>query len=147
MATTTETTIRLTRVINADPATVFEAWTSPEHLKNWSAPEGMSVGIAEVDLRIGGRFRIRMENPDGEHFTAVGTYLEIDAPRKLRYTWKWEEQGINHYDTEITVEFMDRDGATEVIMIHDLFPDAEEAAKHDHGWTSCLNRLEGLFAD
>jgi hypothetical protein len=45
----------------------------------------------------------------------------------------------------VTVEFFDRGDATEVVLTHELFPDAELAAKHNEGWTSCLNRLEGLF--
>jgi uncharacterized protein YndB with AHSA1/START domain len=145
MTTTTDTTLRLTRLIQADPATVFEAWTEPEMLNQWSAPEGMDIE-AEVDLVVGGRYRIRMKGPDGTLFNAVGEYREIDPPNRLSYTWKWEEKGNDHYDTLVTVEFHDRDGATEVVLIHELFPDSEIAGKHSEGWTSCLNRLEGVFA-
>jgi uncharacterized protein YndB with AHSA1/START domain len=143
----TDTSLRLSRTIRADLATVFEAWTEPEQLKQWSAPEGMTVAAAEVDLRVGGRYRIRMKNPDGEIFTAVGEYREIDYPNRLVYTWGWEETRNNHYETRVTVEFFDRGGATEVVLTHELFPDAELAGKHTEGWTSCLNRLQGLFAD
>lgn len=147
MATTTEPTLRLTRMIRADPAAVFDAWTQPEHLKRWSAPEGLDVDAAEVDLRVGGRYSIRMQAPDGGHHTAVGEYREIERPHRLSYSWRWSEPGNDHYDTLVTVEFHARDGATEVVLTHELFPDAEIAGKHDEGWTSCLNRLEGLFED
>jgi len=86
-----------------------------------------------------------MKNPDGEIFTAVGEYQEIIRPNRLVYTWGWEETGNNHYETRVTVEFLDRGGATEVVLTHELFPDADLAGKHNEGWTSCLNRLEGLF--
>ena len=145
MTTMTDTSLRLSRTIQADLETVFEAWTKPEHLNQWSAPEGMAVE-AEVDLRVGGRYRIRMKSPDGETFNAVGEYLEIDRPNRLVYTWGWEETGNNDYETRVTVEFFDREGGTEVVLTHELFPDAELAAKHNEGWTSCLNRLDGLFA-
>jgi glutathione S-transferase len=145
MTTTTATSLRLTRLIQADPATVFEAWTDPKQLNLWSAPEPMDVE-AEVDLRVGGRYRILMKGSDGGVFTAVGEYREIEKPNRLSYTWKWEEPGNDYYDTLVTVEFHDRDGATEVILIHELFPDAEIAGKHTEGWTSCLNRLQGVFA-
>ena len=145
MTTTTATSLRLTRLIQADPATVFEAWTDPKQLNLWSAPEPMDVE-AEVDLRVGGRYRILMKGSDGGVFTAVGEYREIDKPNRLSYTWKWEEPGNDYYDTLVTVEFHDRDGETEVILIHELFPDAEIAGKHTEGWTSCLNRLQGVFA-
>ena len=144
MKTATETSLRLTRMIQADPAEVFEAWTDPKLLNLWSAPEPMDVE-AEVDLKVGGRYRILMKGSDGGVFTAVGEYREIDPPNRLSYTWKWEEAGNDYYDTLVTVEFHDRDGATEVVLIHELFPDAEIAGKHTEGWTSCLNRLEGVF--
>jgi glutathione S-transferase len=145
MTTTTDKSLRLTRLIQADPATVFEAWTDPTKLTLWSAPEGMDLE-AEVDLRVGGRYRLLMKGSDGGVFTAVGVYREIDSPNRLSYTWKWEEPGNDHYDTLVTVEFHDRDGGTEVVLMHELFPDAEIAAKHDEGWASCLNRLEKLHA-
>ncbi len=145
MTTATETSLRLTRMIQADPAKVFEAWTDPKQLNLWSAPEPMDVE-AEVDLRVGGRYRILMKGTDGGVFTAVGEYREIDPPNRLSYTWKWEETGNDYYDTLVTVEFHDRDGATEVVLIHDLFPDAEITGKHNEGWTSCLTRLEKVFA-
>ena len=110
-----------------------------------SAPEGMAVE-AEVDLRVGGRYRIRMKSPDGETFNAVGEYLEIDRPNRLVYTWGWEETGNNDYETRVTVEFFGRNGATEVVLTHEFFPEADLAAKHNEGWMNCLNRLEGLFA-
>ena len=145
MTTATDTKLKLTRLIKADTAKVFDAWTKPEQLAKWSAPEGMTIE-AEVDLKVGGAYRLRMIGSEGDTFNAVGTYREIDRPNRLSYTWKWEEEGNDHYDTVITVEFHDRDGATEVVMVHDLFPDAEIAEKHNEGWSSCLNRLETLFS-
>lgn len=146
MTTTTDTSLRLTRLIQAEPATVFEAWTDPEQLKRWSAPEGLDVDAAEVDLKVGGRYRIRMKTPDGEVFTAVGVYRTIEHPNRISYTWSWEEPGNNHYETLVTVEFHDRGDATEIVLIQELFPDAEIAGKHTEGWTGCLNRLEKVFA-
>jgi uncharacterized protein YndB with AHSA1/START domain len=145
MTIMTETSLRLSRKFETDQATVFDAWTKPEHLNQWSAPEGMAVE-AEVDLRVGGRYRLRMKSPDGEIFTAVGEYREVDRPNRLVYTWGWEETGNNHYETRVTVEFLERNGGTEVVLTHEFFPDADLASKHNEGWTSCLNRLEGVFA-
>ncbi len=145
MTTTTDKSLRLTRLIQAEPARVFEAWTDPTKLALWSAPEGMDLE-AEVDLKIGGRYRLSMKGSDGGVFTAVGEYCEIDSPNRLSYTWKWEEPGNDHYDTLVTVEFHDRDGATEVVLTHELFPDAEITGKHDEGWASCLDQLEKVFA-
>ena len=83
MTTTTDTSLRLTRLIQADPAKVFEAWTVPQQLNQWSAPEPMGVE-AEVDLRVGGRYRLLMKGSDGGVFTAVGEYREIDPQFSVR---------------------------------------------------------------
>jgi uncharacterized protein YndB with AHSA1/START domain len=144
MSTGTETSLRVSRVIKASPEKVFDAWTLPEHLKRWSCPEGMEVAEAQVDLTVGGRYRLRMQSPEGKVHTAVGLYREIERPRRLVYTWDWEEESIG--ETIVTVEFNDLGGSTEVTLIHELFPNAEAKVGHEEGWTSCLNRLEKLFA-
>ena len=147
MTTTTEHAMRLTRVIAADPETVFAAWTGEEHLRKWSAPEEMDVTVAEVDLTVGGAFRIVMRNSEGEEFRAFGVYREIDAPHRIVYTWDWENPEFQMGDTLITVEFNPVEGGTEVVMRHELFPTAKFAEDHTRGWTSCLNRLEGMFGN
>lgn len=146
MSTNIETALRLTRVINADRDTVFKAFTEPEQLTQWFAPEGMTVGVAKVDLRVGGAFHIRMDSAEGKHHNAKGVYKEIDSPAKLSFTWRWQESDHDTGETLITVELKDKGGSTEVVFIHELFPDAKAAEDHTKGWTSALNRLEGLFA-
>jgi uncharacterized protein YndB with AHSA1/START domain len=83
MNTQTGISLKLSRVIKADPETVFQAWTEPEQLKRWSAPEGMTVPLAEMDLTVGGRYHIRMRNDEGKEFNAFGVYREIDPPKRL----------------------------------------------------------------
>ena len=143
--TSTAHTLRLTRVIHAAPEKVFEAWTDPKHLKKWSAPEGYTVVIAEVDLTVGGRFRIRMQSPEGTTHTVFGSYREVTRPKKLVYTWSWEEEGDHDIgETVVTVQFRARGNATEVVLTHEGFPTEEDRTNHEQGWTSCLGRLEQL---
>ncbi len=147
MSTETGTSLELTRVIKADPATVFDAWTQPKHLKRWSCPEGMTVADVEVDLKVGGRFRIAMQSPEGQTHTAHGVYRTIERPKRLVYTWGWEEEeesGIG--ETLVTVEFNDLDGSTEVVLKHEGFPSTEAKTDHEKGWASCLDRLEQMFS-
>ena len=91
MTTQTEWTVEIKRVIAADPETVFDAWTQPDHIRKWSAPEGMEIPISEVDLTVGGRFVLQMRNAEGENHTARGIYREVERPRRLSYTWSWDE--------------------------------------------------------
>ncbi len=145
MSTKTSTSIRLTRTLRAARETVFRAWTEPEQMKSWSAPEGFTVAEVESDLRVGGRFRISMKSPEGDPHTAVGEYREVEPPRRLVYTWDWAEEGAEMGDTLVTVEFREAGPEeTEVTLVHDLFPSQEAAENHEQGWTSCLNRLEKL---
>lgn len=146
MSTKTETSLRVSRVILAEPETVFAAWTEPKQLLRWSCPEGATVTDAQVDLRVGGKYRLRMKGSEGEVHTAVGVYREIERPHRLVFTWDWLEQDHAVGETVVTVEFKDLGGSTEVVLSHELFPSAEAKASHEEGWTSCLNRLEALFA-
>lgn len=145
MTTQTNTALRISRVIKADPETVFRAWTEPEQLQNWSAPEGATVKAAQVDLKIGGRYRISMRTSEG-NYNATGVYREIDRPNRLVYTWSWEEKEHDVGETLVTVEFNGVGGSTEVVLLHELFPSAEAKTSHEEGWGSCLNRLEAQFA-
>jgi uncharacterized protein YndB with AHSA1/START domain len=145
MTTQTAGTLEVTRVIAADLKTVFDAWTQPEHIKKWSAPEGMDVPISEVDLTVGGRVHLQMRNAEGGTHNARGIYQEIDRPTRLVYSWEWDEHP-DHGQSLITVEFKAVDGGTEVTMVHSGLPDETSVTDHEGGWTSCLNRLEALYA-
>jgi uncharacterized protein YndB with AHSA1/START domain len=144
MTTQTAGTLKITRVIAADPETVFDAWTQPEHIKKWSAPEGMDVPISEVDLTVGGRFHLQMRNAEGGMHNARGIYREIDRPNRITYSWTWDEHP-DHGQSLITVELKAVEGGTEVSMVHSGLPDEKSVTDHEGGWTSCLNRLEGLY--
>jgi uncharacterized protein YndB with AHSA1/START domain len=146
VSTSTDTTLRLTRVIKAAPATVFSAWTEPAQLRQWSCPEGMELPDVQVDLRVGGSLLLDMLGEDGVHHTAFGEYREIDAPHRLVYTWDWKQEGDAMGETLITVEFNPHGEHTEVVMTHEKMPSIELKDAHDHGWTSCLDRLEKLFS-
>jgi len=146
ISTKTSTSLTVSRVVQADPETVFRAWTEPEQLTQWSAPEGAAVTGAEVDLTVGGRYKIHMRNEQGERHTAVGSYQTIEPPNLLVYTWGWEEKDHGVGETMVTVEFNDLGGSTEIVLTHEWFPNAAAIANHEQGWTSCLNRLEGMFS-
>jgi uncharacterized protein YndB with AHSA1/START domain len=126
---------------------VFAALTEPDQLRRWSAPEGFDVGAAEVDLRVGGAYRIRMNAPDGSIHTAYGTYREITRPERLVYSWQWEDSPDSAIgETLVTIELREADGGTELTLTHTGFPSEDTRSSHDEGWTSCFNRLQAMFA-
>ena len=147
-----ETILKIKRTFAAPREKVFRAWTDPKELTRWFAPsDDYSTPLAEVDLRVGGTYRIQMKSPDGETMTVKGTYREVVIPEKLVYTWIWEgghcasEEITEERPTLVTVEFHDKGKSTDVILTHEYLPSAEERDKHSHGWTGCLNRLSKVL--
>jgi uncharacterized protein YndB with AHSA1/START domain len=148
MATSTKTQVEaleVRRTFKAQRQRVFDAWTRPEELTKWSAPGPIVPELAEVDLRVGGKYRINMRSPDGTAHRAVGSYREVDPPRRLVYTWTWETDA-DPIDTLVTVEFHDRGGSTEVVLRHEGFPSAAKRDGHDAGWIGCFDKLGTLLA-
>ncbi len=146
MTTDTNTMLRVSKVIPASREAVFEAWTDPTRIKQWSCPPDASVLDAEVDLEVGGAYRLRMRGKEDAIHTACGTYLEIIRPSRLVYTWDWEEQDFAVGETIVTVDFIEMGDSTEVVVTHEGFPAAEATDGHRQGWTGSLMKLEQLFA-
>ena len=144
-----ESTLRITRVFAAPRDVVFRAWTEPGQLKNWwGVQANYTTPIAEIDLRVGGKYRLGMQAPDSEHpFVVAGTYREVSAPENLVYTWTWEQHDnesnpdFQPAETVLTVEFRDLGGKTEVVLTHEKFPDENMRDEHSQGWTGCLDQL------
>lgn len=136
-----DTALRLTRSLPAPRDKVFRAWTDPEALTRWWGPDGYATPIAEVDLRVGGGYRLGMRKlPAGELFYLVGTYREVRPPERLVYTWRWEAEP-ELGETLVTVEFHDRGDRTEIVLTQEFFPNAQVRQDHVKGWTGCLDRL------
>lgn len=143
-STATPVTLRLRRTFAAPRERVFRAWTVPEEMKKWKGPGAMSTPVAEVDLRPGGRYRIHMQPPDGTvTHRLVGLYRVVDPPKKLVYTWRWENEP-ELAETLVTVEFLDRGGNTELVLTHELFPNDDARKRHEAGWTACFDKLASV---
>jgi len=141
----TEITLNLRRIFKAPRKRVFRAWTDPEELKKWWGPEGYATPSAEVDLRVGGKYRLGMRKlPDGEIFYLSGIYREVRPPERLVYTWRWEAQP-EHGETLVTVEFREVGDSTEVVLTHERFPTETARDDHNRGWSGCLDRLAKLL--
>ena len=144
-ATTGSRTLRVERRFAASPERLFQAWTTADGLSHWSAP-GEMTARATVDLRVGGRYHISMAAPDGKVHDVTGVYREIDAPKKLVYTWCWETMA-GFPETVVTVEFRARtDGGTDLILLHEGLPDENSRERHAHGWGGSLDKLAALVA-
>ena len=136
--------LRLERVIAASPERLFALWTEPEELARWWGPEGYSIPKYALDVRPGGRWRTTMHAPDGKDRTVSGIYRTIDPPRRLVFTWGWDDDsGARGHETEVTVTFEPAPGGTRVVLVQQTFVDTESRNNHQKGWGStfvCLAR-------
>lgn len=132
------------RTIPASREEVFRAWTDPAMFTEWFGPPGHGISSAEMDVRVGGRYRLGMRAlPDGETSYVGGEYRELSSPSRLVFTWSWEEASKSEArDTVVTVDLREAGAGTEVVITHELLPNATEYASHEQGWIGVLAELE-----
>jgi len=140
---TADITLFVRRTIRARAERVFAAWTQPEQLRAWWGPRPVTCAGAEVDLRVGGRYRIDNLLPDGSTVVIEGEFELVEPPHKLVYSWRMGE-GSEH--SRVTVLFEQRGEATEVSVLHERVPSIPARDSHERGWIGCLDGLERHFA-
>ena len=133
--------LTLRRHFRVSPAKVWRAWTDPQALKHWFGPEEIiDVPLAEVELRVGGRFRVTMRAADGETHDVSGTYLEVVPERKLVFSWAW--RSTPERESRVTVQLEPDAGGCELVLMHEQFFDQAAREAHEHGWSGALVKLE-----
>jgi len=132
-------TLVVRRRIHAAPEKLFAAWTKPEHLVQWWGPQGVACPAAEIDLRVGGAYRIANRFPDGTVVWIAGVFELIEPPHRLMYTWKLESQ--MGFAERVTVCFERLDASTEVVVTHERIADEAARTSHERGWAGCLDSL------
>lgn len=137
-------TLVVRRTIRATPERLFDAWTDPAELVRWWGPKDVVCTHAEIDLRVGGRYRLANRFPDGAIVWIGGEFERVDRPSRLVYTWRVEPQTESE---RVTVTFDPRDGGTEVIIRHERIPDSTRRDGHEAGWRDCLESLANLAAE
>jgi uncharacterized protein YndB with AHSA1/START domain len=137
--------VRIERTFEASADEVFDAWTSPEVIARWFKPaSGWQEASAEVDLRVGGKVRVVMRDPDGEPVGAEGEYKLIDRPNKLAFTWTFDDDTSN--EQMIEIEFTERDGVTTVVFVNSDISDGDRRDAQDEGWNACFDEIGRLLA-
>lgn len=128
------TEFRVQRVIAKPIEDVWRAFTDADALAAWFWPPRFATTV-ELDLRVGGAFRIASE---AAGMAVSGTYLEVEAPDRLVHTWRWDGEDE---ETLVTLSLVPVDGGTGITILHERFSDPEQAAQNELGWNSCLDRL------
>ena len=132
-----EREIVVTRTFNSPARIVFEAWTKPELIKRWWVPKsmGMSLRSCEMDVRVGGKYRLEFESDAMAFF---GTYLEVTPYSRL--VWTNEEGGEGGPVT--TVTFEEKRGKT-LLVLHELYSSKEAL---DAAGTGAADAMVETFA-
>ena len=149
-----EATIVIRRTLDAPRELVFQAFTEPEHLMQFWGPKFTTAPVCEVDLRVGGAFRVEMRGPDGAVYPCTGVYREIVPPERLVFASTTADDnpcgGGLPPRAVVTISFA-AEGSKTRITIHAQLQShaAREAAiagGFSAGWADSLDRLAALLA-
>jgi uncharacterized protein YndB with AHSA1/START domain len=139
------TSLTIVRRIAARPSIVFDALTTPEGIASWWGPDAGPVLLAEIDARVGGRFRVRFRMLDGSEHESDGEYLEVVRPERLAMTWRWVG-GEDPGESVVEIELRAVAEGTELTLTHARLHDEATRRSHEAGWNGALDKLERHFS-
>jgi uncharacterized protein YndB with AHSA1/START domain len=141
-----ELTLSLTRVLPAARSVVFCAFSEATQLAKWWGPDRFTVPSLGFQPRVGRRYRIEMQPPEGDSFYLAGEFCELNPPDRLAYTFLWEDPAPDDVQTVVSLSFRDLGEETEVALTQGPFKTEARRALHRDGWTDSLDRLEHLLS-
>jgi len=140
-----ELSLMVRRTIAASPERLFRAWTDPNQLVRWWGPKGTRCMGVEMDVRVGGSYRIGNRLPDGNVLWIVGKFEQVEPPTQLVYSWRLED---TPHRERVSVRFLARDlGKTEVVVVHERVASRASYESHEAGWLGCLDGLSAYIVD
>jgi uncharacterized protein YndB with AHSA1/START domain len=137
--------LNLECTLDAPPEELFRMLTDSTELVKWWGPRGFTITAADLNLSEGGRYRFRMTPPDGEPFHLSGEFLEIDAPWRLVYTFRWEEPTPADRETVVDLALGSTGEATRLVLSQGPFLTEERLALHRTGWTESFDKLQAVL--
>jgi uncharacterized protein YndB with AHSA1/START domain len=144
----TDTQVLITREFDAPRHLVFEAWTTPELVKRWWSAQRGEVTVAEIDLRVGGRWRYVMIAHGSFEVAFHGEYREVVADERIVATEVFE--AMPDAEALTTVTFTEVDGRTLLAILVDHAKqehrDAHIQSGMEDGLQDALNLLEAIVA-
>ena len=139
------TSVQLSCHFNASPDRVFEAWTNPKQMTKWFHPDSTTYcHEADVDARLGGKFRIILTTKSGP-IAALGEYLIFDRPNQLQMSWQWDFEGAEGFVSRLNIDIKPADSGSDFTLTHDRFVDEEARDNHQKGWSGCIEALATFF--
>ena len=138
--------LTLTRRFRARPEKVWAAWTDPEKLIGWFCTSKARPGSfrADLDVRVGGRYRISFDMEPGEHSEVGGIYREVVPNEKLVFSWAWHS--TPERESLVTVSIRPDGAGSLLVFTHEQFFDEAARDNHAKGWNELFAQLEKVLA-
>ena len=134
--------LSIQRRYSVAPEKVWRAWTDPQALKQWWGPGGPeAVSVVQLDVRVGGRFRIVFGGPRGDEHEVRGTYTEVVPNRRLAFTWTWPRTTPER-ESLVTIAFKPAGSGTELDFVHAWHFDEKVRDGHLRGWSEAFVKLD-----
>jgi uncharacterized protein YndB with AHSA1/START domain len=143
------TSLTLVRQIKARPSIVFEALTTPEGIAAWWGPDAGPVLLAETDVRVGGRFKVRFRMLDRTEHESTGEYLEVEEPKHLAMSWQWTTGGepVEAGNvSRLSFDLEPIDNGTELTLTHAQLKTEAARISHEQGWAGAIDKLARRFS-
>ena len=124
---------------------VYDAWTNKEYLTSWFAPtKEFTTIVHEQELKVGGKYKIEMREPDGTAHVIHGEYVALNPFDQIIFTWEWEsdEQEVNSL---VTIDLKETNSSTEMVLLHEKLESQNSVDLHSEGWIGCLSQLDEYF--
>lgn len=144
--------------INASVEKVYNAWTNPEKLMQWFAPEGCSIKFKTLDIKPGGCFHSYISNPQFGDCWCIGTYKEIELNTKLVFTMMNTDEHGNRIDpttigmdaewpaeTIVTIIFREENGKTKLQLRQTVLQEIAKKTGAYPSWLQMLNKLKAII--
>lgn len=140
------TQLHLEKLLVVSPERVFAAFVDAQDFRRWWGPAGFSIPRLQFDPVEGADYRIAMQPPVGDVFHIRGTFRAVEAPRRLTFSFIYEEPDPDDQETLVEVTFEPTDPGTRVTLDQGPFKTAARLELHRDGWTDTLEQLERSLA-
>jgi uncharacterized protein YndB with AHSA1/START domain len=124
---------------------VFAAFADPERLARWWGPQGFTIPSLDFPARVGETYRIEMRPPEGDPFYLTGEFLEVEAPARLAFSFRWEDPDPDDVVNTARLSFREAGDSTDTRLTQAPFKTEARLTLHREGWGDSFDKLERLL--
>jgi uncharacterized protein YndB with AHSA1/START domain len=136
--------LTITRTFNGPRDLVYELFTEPKHVVKWMGPRDFEARSFTQEARVGGKWRGMLQPlKGGRDLWQGGTFLEIDPPSRVSYTFAWDDENGNPgEETVVTLDFEAQGNSTKLTFHQTGFTSEGDRDGHYGGWSETFDKLE-----